>query len=175
MASHLRLAPALDDADSVSSAPSPIRVVLADGHTSMCRSLRGLLDGEQDVEVVGEAGNLESVEREVSSRQAHVLLLDLGMRDGSTGFDSIGRLRECGSGTMIVGLTLHNDPVFAEHVLMAGAVGFVSKELADAELVLAVRAAARDEQFVSPPVAARLAARRQPGSPAAVPVSGPAG
>lgn len=158
MASHLRLAPALD-ADLVSSAPLPIRVVLADDHALMRRSLRGLLDGEGDIEVVGEADDLVSVEREVRLRQPHVLVLDLGMHDGSPGLGSIGRLRECGPRTMIVGLTMQADRVFAQHALTAGAIGFVSKDLADEELAQAIRAAVRGEQFVSPRVAARLDAR----------------
>lgn len=109
--------------------------------------------------MVGEADDLVSVEREVRLRQPHVLVLDLGMHNGSTGLESIGRLRACGPSTMIVGLTMQADPVFAQHALMAGVVGFVSKELADEELVQAIRAAARGEPFVSPRVAARLDAR----------------
>ena len=164
MASHLRLVPPLGDIDPVSSAPSPIRVVLADGHALMRRGLRGLLDGEEDVEVVGEVEDLESVEREVRLRQPHVLVLDLGMRDGCTAIESIGRLRECGPRMMIVGLTMQEDPVFARRALLAGAVGFVSKELADSELVQAIRAAAHGEQFVSPRVGARVDARCRAGA-----------
>lgn len=151
---------ALDDAEP--SARLPIRVVLADDHASMLRSLRGLLDGEDDIEVVGEAKEVEGVEGEVRLRQPDVLVLDLGMH-GSTVSESIDELRGCGPRTMIVGLTMQDDPAFAQHALTAGAVGFVSKDLADAELVQAIRAAARGEQFVSPRVAARLAARRRGG------------
>lgn len=125
----------------------------------MRRSLRRLLDGEEDVEVVGEADDLAFVEREVRSSQPHVLVLDLGMNGGSTDIKSVTRLRELAPRTMIVGLTMQDDPVFAQHALEAGAVGFVSKELADEELGPAIRAAVRGEQFVSPRVAARLDAR----------------
>jgi two-component system, NarL family, response regulator NreC len=159
MASHLRLAPALID-NAGSSAPSPIRVVLADDHALMRRSLRAVLDREEDVQVVGEADDLESVEREARARRPHVLVLDLGMRTGSSGIEVIGALRERAPETMIVGLTMKDDPAFAHYALMAGAVGFISKDLADDELTPAVRAAAHGEQFVSPRVAARLDARR---------------
>ncbi|HSZ12822.1 MAG TPA: response regulator transcription factor [Solirubrobacteraceae bacterium] len=156
MDSRLHLVSAFDDAGSVPSAPSPIRVVLADDHALVRRSLRGLLDGVDDIEVVGEADSLESVEREVGLHQPHVLALDLGMHDGSTGIESIGRLRECGLGTTVVGMTMQDEPVFARHALIAGVAGFVSKHLADVELVQAIRAAARGEQFVSPRFAGRL-------------------
>jgi DNA-binding NarL/FixJ family response regulator len=138
--------------------------VLADDHALMRRSLRGLLDGEEGVEVVGEADNLISTEREVRLRQPHVLVLDLGMKEGCTVTESIARLRECGPRTMIVGLTMQDDPVFAQHALIAGAVGFVSKHLADEELSQAIRAAARGKRFVSPRIAARLDARPHLGA-----------
>ena len=160
MASHLRLASSTAGADSVPSAPSPIRVVLSDDHAPMRSSLRMVLDGEDGVEVVGEANDLESVEREVREHRPHVLVLDLGMRNGSSVIEAIGPLREHAPETMIVGSTMQEDPAFAQHSLTAGAVGFVSKELADAELGQAVRAAAHGETFVSERVAARLRAQR---------------
>lgn len=164
MASHLRLAPTPGETNHVSSGSSPIRVVLTDDHALMRRSLRGLLNGEEGVEVVGEAHDLVSTEREVRLRQPRVLVLDLGMKDGSTVAESIGRLRESGPQTMIVGLTMQDDPMFAQHALIAGAVGFVLKDLAESELAPAICAAARGERFVSPRVAARLDARRHAGA-----------
>ena len=125
----------------------------------MRRSLRGLLDVEDDIEVIGEADNLESVEHEVRLSRPDVLVLDLDTHDGGTGIQSIGRLRELGPETMIVGLTMQDDPAFARHALTAGATGFVSKDIADAELVQAIRAAARGEQFVSARITERLDAR----------------
>jgi DNA-binding NarL/FixJ family response regulator len=126
----------------------------------MRRSLRGLLDVEDDIEVIGEADNLETVEHQVRLSRPDVLVLDLGTHDGATGIESIGRLRELGPETTIVGLTMQDDPAFAQHALTAGATGFVSKDTADAELVQAIRAAARGEQFVSSRVATRLDVRR---------------
>lgn len=158
--SHLHLVPAAEDSPVDSPASSPIRIVLADDHALMRRSLRRLLDDEQDVEVAGEADELDAVEREVRLRKPHVLVLDLGMHDGFTDIESIGRLRERAPAMRIVGLTMHDDSAFAQHALKAGVAGFVSKELADAELMPAIRAAARGEQFVSPRIAERLEARR---------------
>lgn len=160
MDSHLHLASGAADGDGSSSAPSPIRVLLADDHPSVRRSVRGLLDDEAGIEVVGEADDLWSVERALRTCQPHVLVLDMGMRDGHTGIEAIGRLRVRAPKTMIVSLTMQDEPVFAEHAFSAGAMGFVSKELADTELVPAIRAAARGERYVSPRVAARLEARR---------------
>jgi len=122
----------------------------------MRRSLRGLLDDEEDLHVVGEADDLATLEREVRLRRPHVLALDLGMRDRTTGVGAITIVREGGLEVRIVGLTMQDDPAFARHALAAGALGFVYKDLADVELAPAIRAAARGERFVSLRVAGRL-------------------
>jgi two-component system response regulator NreC len=77
------------------------------------------------------------------------------MPDGSS-IETIGKLRERVPDTQIVVLTMDDSPVFAQRAIAAGALGFVLKDLADGDLPQAVRAAARDEEYVSPRVAARL-------------------
>jgi two-component system, NarL family, response regulator NreC len=144
----------------VDSAGLPIRVILADSHALMRRSLRLLLDGEEGVEVVGEADDLASVVLRVEDDRPDVLLLDLSMRGGSS-VEAIGRLRERAPATQIVALTMEDDPVFAQRALAAGAVGFVVTERSDAELLQAIRAAAGGEQYISPQMALRLDAIRR--------------
>ena len=157
MSAHLHLAPAPTDTDVEPSDGRSIRVVLADDHASMRRSLRLLLENEEGVEVIAEAGDLSSVVRHVHGHQPHVLVLDLGMANGSS-IETIGRLRERARDTQIVVLTMDEDPVLAQRALSAGAVGFVLKDRADTELSEAVRAAARREEYISSRVAASLRA-----------------
>ena len=126
-----------------------IRVVLADNHAAMRRSLRRLLDGEAGVEVIVEAGDLPTVLREVQGRLPQVLVLDLGMRNGSS-VEAIRHLRRDTPGPEIVVLTMQESPEFARQAIAAGAVGFVLKERADSELPEAIRSAARGEEYVSP-------------------------
>jgi two-component system response regulator NreC len=160
MSHHLRLAPALPEADLGPSAQSPIRVVLADDHALMRRSLRALLESEEDVEVVGEAGELASAVRRVQSEKPNVLVLDLRMPDGSS-VATLGKLREEAPDTRVVVLSMNDSPVFGQQALASGAVGFVLKEHADSELPQAVRAAARGAEYISPRVAPRLEALRR--------------
>jgi two-component system response regulator NreC len=159
MAAHLHLAPPLIETELDASAPSPIRVVLADDHALMRSSLRLLLEGEDGVEVIGEAGDMASVLRHVHGQRPDVLVLDL-LLPGSSSVETISKLRERAPDTQVVVLTMKDNPVFAQHALASGALGFVLKELADSELPLAVRAAARGEEYVSPRVASRLEAQR---------------
>ncbi len=154
MAAHLQLASTRRENEPV-KANEPIRVVLADDHALMRRSLRLLLDGMDGVSVIAEADDAASVTRHVTGHGPHVLVLDLNMQGGSS-IGTISRLQEQAPDTKIVVMTMQEDPVFAQRAFAAGAVGFVSKELADEELPVAVRAAARGEEFVSPRVAVRL-------------------
>jgi two-component system, NarL family, response regulator NreC len=154
MACHLQLARSPDDPEPIVQ-DVPIRVVLAEDHALLRRSLRLLLDGEQDVEVVAESDDVAAVTRDVQRHEPHVLVLDLKMPGGSS-LEAIGHMRELAPDTQVVVMTMELSPVFAQRAFAAGALGFVAKDLADDELSQAVRAAARGEEFVSPRVAARL-------------------
>ena len=103
------------------------------------------------------AGDVRLALGELAQRAGRpdVLVLDLTMPGGSS-IEAIGRLREEAPETQIVVITMDDSPVFAQRAIAAGALGYVSKELADIELPGAVRAAAAGEQFVSPRLAARL-------------------
>jgi two-component system, NarL family, response regulator NreC len=133
----------------------PIRVVLADDHNVVRRTLRLLLERERDVEVVAEAGDVFTTVRHVAGHMPHVLLLDLRSPNGSS-IDLIRRLRAQAPDTEIVVVTMEDSPAFARAAIDLGAIGYVLKDSADSELPQAVRCAARGERFVSPRVAARL-------------------
>lgn len=150
--SHLHLAP---EPPEPSAEPSMIRVLLADDHALMRRTLRLLLDEEQDIDVIAEADDLASVARHVAEHRPHALALELGITDGSI-TEVIRQLRERAPQTQIVVVTMEENPVFAQRALNAGAIGFVSKDLADEELPEAIRRAARDEQYVSPRISLAL-------------------
>jgi two-component system, NarL family, response regulator NreC len=132
-----------------------IRVVLADDHALMRRSLRRLLDSEAGVEVVAEAEDLTTVMCHVRDHRPHVLVLDLRMPGGS-GIDTVRRLRDEVRSTEIIVLTMEDSPAFAQQALDAGAIGFVLKDFAEVELNRALRAAARGEKYVSPRVTESL-------------------
>lgn len=143
------------EADSPSAVDRPIRVVVADDHAMVRRTLRLLLDAEQDVEVIAEAVDLAAVMRHVSQHVPHVLVLDLRLPNGSS-VETIRQLRRTFPQTEVVVLTMEDSPLFAQTAIEAGAIGFVAKDRADTELVDAVRLAARGEAYVSPRVASEL-------------------
>ena len=145
---------------------APISIVLADDHTIVRSGLRLLLDAEADLEVVAEAADIEEAVRRVLAYKPSVIVLDLSMPGGSS-LEAIPRMLEASPSTAVVVLTMENEPRFARAALRAGALGFVLKEAADAELVEAVRATAQGVRYLNPQLGAAIAA--EPDKPAGPP------
>jgi two-component system response regulator NreC len=141
-----------------------IRIVLADDHAVVRSALRMLLEAEPEFEVVSEAGDAEEAARKVRGHHPQVLVLDVNMPGGS-GLAAVPKIREQSPGTQIVVLTMQNEPAFAREAMQAGALGYVLKEAADAELVQAVRMAAAGQTYLQPELGARLAAEPDGGPP----------
>ena len=148
------------------SVASTIRIVLADDHAVVRSGLRMLLEAEPDFEVIAEAGDAESAARKALGHKPDVLILDLNMPGGSS-LPVIPQIRQATPDTDIVVLTMQEEPAFAREALAAGALGYVLKEGADAELVEAVRAAAAGRTYLHPELGARIAA--EPSKPAGPP------
>jgi two-component system response regulator NreC len=132
-------------------------VVIADDHAVVRSGLKMLLEAEPGFEVTGEARDLHSAMTFVRAQRPDVLVLDLNMPGGPS-LPAIPEFLEASPGTAIVVLTMQNDPAFAREALRAGALGYVLKECANAELVEAVRAATAGRTYLQPQLGARLAA-----------------
>lgn len=160
----LRLAP-VPDSEPLGSGPEQIRIVLGDDHAAMRESLRLLLDGEADINVVAETDSLQSVIGHLRARRPDVLVLDLGMSRTGAGIETLSKLSNEARDTPIVVLTMNDDPAYARRVLDAGALGLVLKEMADSDLPSAVRSASHAKRYVSPLLAARLGDGQAPTEP----------
>jgi two-component system response regulator NreC len=144
--------------------PAPIRIVIADDHAIVRRGLRALLAAEPGIEVVAEGGDVDDARRYVRGHHPDVLVIDLNM-PGEATLAALPSLRSEFPDTQIVVLTMQDEPAYARQALSSGVLGYVLKEAADAELVAAVRAAARGESFLNPRLGAKLAAAPPPGPP----------
>ena len=143
-----------------------ISVVLADDHTVVRSGLRMLLESEADMEVVAEAGDAESAARYVLGHKPSVLVLDLNM-PGEPSLEMIPKLSESSPNTVIVVLTMQNEPAFAREALRAGARGYVLKHAAGTELVEAIRTTVGGGTYLNPALGARVAA--EPAAPSGPP------
>jgi two-component system response regulator NreC len=142
----------------------PIRVVIADDHAVVRRGLKNVLEAEDDVVVVAEAGDLAGARRYVLGHRPDVLVLDLNLPDGLS-LGAIPEIRAQFPDTQVVVLTMQNEPAYARQALSAGAIGYVLKEAAETELIEAVHRAAVGEPYLNPRLGARVAAEPAPGPP----------
>jgi two-component system response regulator NreC len=133
-----------------------VRIVLADDHPVVRRGLRMLLEAQGGFEVVAEAGDVGAAFRKVRGCKPDVLVLDVSTPGGPS-LAAIPSFLEASPGTAIVVLTMEDEPRFARQALRAGALAFVLKEAADAELEEAVHAAIAGEPYLNPRLGARVA------------------
>lgn len=131
------------------------KVVLVDDHAVVRGALKALLEGQEDFEVVGEAGEIAAGRAIVAEQRPRVLVLDVNLPDGLA-VDAVPQLREDSPETAIVLLTMERDLTLARRALDAGASGYLFKDSAHLELIEAVRAAAAGERHLAPAVAAGL-------------------
>ncbi len=139
------------------------RVVIADDHPIFAEGVRRLLEPEFEVvAVVGDGRALVAAARE---HRPDVVVADVAM-PALNGIEAVARLRESGVRSRVVILTVHSDVAYARRALAAGALGFVLKHSAAAELLTAARAAARGETYLTPLIAGELLQSYREGGPA---------
>jgi DNA-binding NarL/FixJ family response regulator len=133
-----------------------ITVVLADDHHLVRKGIRGLLEEAGDIEVVAEAEDGQQAVELVGRHAPDVLLVDIAM-PRLNGIQAAQRIRDLGLPTRVVVLTMHSSKLLVRQALLSGAKGYLLKRSVTEELLLAVRAASRDETYLSPPVSGMVA------------------
>jgi two-component system, NarL family, response regulator NreC len=134
-----------------------IKVVLVDDHAVVRSGLRLLLDAEDDMEVVGEAGNAKDAVFRARALKPDVILLDVVM-PGESGIEALPRLLRESPATNVLVLSMQDDPSYVREAFAAGASGYVLKEAVDEEVVSAVREIASGGRYVHPALGARMIA-----------------
>lgn len=143
-----------------------IRILLVDDHAVLRAGLRALLEAEDGLEVVGEAGTGEEGVAMADRLKPDVVVMDLSM-PGIGGLEATRRIaassREAaergdgqGGGTRVLVLTMHGEEEHLLPVLEAGGSGYVNKRGADEELIEAIRTVARGDVFLYPNAAKLL-------------------
>ena len=136
----------------------PIGVFLLDDHEIVRKGVRDLLEAHQDIRVVGEAGTASSALARIPALRPDVAVLDLRLPDG----DGVSVCREIRSGMPEVAcliLTSFGDEEALFDAVMAGAAGYVLKQIRGSDLVGAVRTVASGESMLDPEAAGQLMAR----------------
>jgi DNA-binding NarL/FixJ family response regulator len=140
-----------------------VRVVLVDDHAMMRDGLRALFTAECGIEVVGEAGDGREALDLVRTLSPDVVVMDIGMPE-LNGIEATRRIRSEFPHVKVVALSTHWDKRYVQHMLEAGACGYVLKIGAHDELVRAVRAASTGQVYLSPKIAGDVVMRSIPAS-----------
>jgi len=140
-----------EQATSETTPGARIRCVIADDHALVRQGIRRLLQDENDVEVIGEAGDAAEALKSVMELRPNILLMDVGM-PGFSSFEAARIIQRDLPGTRVVFLTMHEDQDYVMQGLQAGASGYLLKDTPAAKLISVLREVHQGGKFVSPEV-----------------------
>ena len=149
---------------TVQPAAEPYRVYLLDDHEVVRRGIRDLLEDAGDISVVGESASALEASRRIPALRPDVAILDARLPDGS-GIDVCREIRSVDPGIHALILTSFDDDEALFAAIMAGAAGYVLKQITGTDLVDAVRRVAGGQSLLDPAVTARVLERVRSGPP----------
>lgn len=135
-----------------------LRVMLVDDHEVVRQGLRALLEAEEDIEVVAEAGNGPIAVSQSSAHQPDVIVMDVRMPEGS-GVEACRDIRDQNPDIQVIMLTSFSDDEALFNSIMAGAAGFVLKQIRGRDLVDAIRTVGSGRSLLDPDVTKRVLER----------------
>lgn len=147
----------------------PARIYLVDDHPVFRLGLASLIRSEQGLELSGEAETTKEAMAALQELDVDLVLMDLSLKDGN-GLDLIKRLKVLRPKLPVLAVSMHDENLFAERALRAGAIGYISKDTDPSEIIEGVRKALRGEVVLSPAMASKLLRRAMHGG-ASGPVS----
>lgn len=150
----------------------PARILIVDDHPVVRCGLKEILSGESDLEICGEAASAKEGLAQVEELSPDLLIVDLSLRGGAGGFDLIKRVRKRWPETKMLVSSLHDEKLFAERALQAGAQGYIQKSEAADRIVFAVRQVLSGKIYLSSDMTQRMLEKSAQVGPAAPQVQG---
>ena len=132
-----------------------IRVLIADDHTVVRQGLRGLLEREADIHIVGEASNGGDAVRKAQALRPDIVLMDISMPQ-LNGLEATRRIGKGGCGTQVVVLTMHNVEEHLHRLFAAGAKGYVLKDGGAVNVLAAIRAVHDGGIYIDPKASPKI-------------------
>ena len=130
------------------------KVFLVDDHALVREHLAALLQDEADLEVCGEAADAPTARTLIGQRQPDLVVLDISLK-GSDGFELLKDLQASQPNLPVLMLSMHDEMLYAERALRAGARGYITKEDASVNMLGAIRQVLAGQVFLSERMAAR--------------------
>jgi DNA-binding NarL/FixJ family response regulator len=134
--------------------PKPLGILIVDDHAVVRRGLQAVLEDEEGLEVVGEAASGQESVTKARVLRPDVVLMDIRMGEGddASGIDACRQIRSELPDTQVIMFTSYGERESVLSSIMAGATGFLTKNVSHAQLVDAIRAAGRGESLLDPSV-----------------------
>ncbi len=129
-----------------------IRLLLVDDHQMLRGGLRALIESEEDMIVVAEAGTAQEGIRQAAESQPDIVIMDLGLPDGS-GLDAIRKIRRLNLPVHIIVLSMHSGQELVLEAIHAGCDGYVPKSTAHTDLLQAIRSVHQGKRYLHPEAA----------------------
>lgn len=134
---------------------SEIRILIADDHPIVREGLRQSIERDADLKVVSEAGDGREALAKIREYQPQIVILDIDIPE-LDGFEVAHAVREEKIAAKIIFLTVHREEIYMKKALKLGAVGYVLKDSAVTDIVYAIKAAVKNQSFISPAMTAYL-------------------
>ena len=133
-----------------------IKIMIVDDHPIVRSGIKNIISDESDMQIVCEASSGKQVEKLVRENDLDIIILDISLPDIS-GFEILTRLRNLFPDIPVLILSIMSEDLYASKTLKAGASGFINKESAPEELIIAIRKIISGNNYVSPQFAEKLA------------------
>jgi DNA-binding NarL/FixJ family response regulator len=143
-----------------------IKVLLVDDHPLVREGLVNLISQQADLQICGEAGNEPQALELIRTVQPDVAIVDISLETGS-GIELIKSIKAMFPAVTVLVLSMHDESLYAERALRAGARGYVMKREATKKVIQAIRCVLAGQLYVSDKIAARMAEKFVEGRPAA--------
>ena len=140
------------------SAPRKKRVLVVDDHPIVRQGLALLINREEDLTVCGEAGDARTAMQSISTTKPDILVVDISL-NGPDGLDLLKDIRSRYPEMPVLILSMHDESIYAERALRAGAQGYIMKQEASEKVLLALRKILSNEIYVSERVSNRMLQR----------------
>lgn len=138
--------------------PAGRMILIVDDHPVLCRGLTALIECEPDLAVLGAVATRHAALAVMRDSQPDLVVVDLRLADGD-GLDLIKDIRTRHPRILSLVLSMHDETMYAERVLKAGARGYVSKQQLDAAILSAIRRVLAGETYMSDTLTRRLAGK----------------
>ena len=135
-----------------------VTVAIVDDHPLVREGLAARIAAQPDMEVCGEAADIESALELIVSKRPSLAIVDIALRNGN-GIDLIKRIVAAGVNTRMLVVSAYDESFFAERALRAGALGYINKQELQGQVVEALRTVLRGERYLSAVMAQRLIAQ----------------